>query len=127
LCGEALYSVTAAGKQPRRKPQEGTPTMTKFAPRLAISAALSLAGAVLAATPALAGQVQLRTNDIDLASPSGKAELAKRIHAAANEYCKYQRDTGSLTTSTVCVNGVEQELAEKVAQRTTSTRMAANH
>lgn len=97
-----------------------------------LTTALAFVGAAFVTTTtftttASAETVQLRTSDLDIASPSGKAELAKRINSVARTYCRNQHDTGSNLPSGACVAGVKQELTEKVAARATSTRMAANH
>lgn len=52
--------------------------------------ALSAAGAVLAATPAAAGTMQIEHNDLNLATVEGQKTLERRIDAAAREVCGYE-------------------------------------
>ena len=93
---------------------------------------LAIGSAVLAAAPALAGPVALSVAGLDTSTPAGKAELTRRIHRAADSYCRDQQVTGSRLASPECVSAVELELKEKVAMRTPAPglpvdRMAANH
>ncbi|MBU6266856.1 MAG: UrcA family protein [Sphingomonadales bacterium] len=89
-------------------------------------ASLSLAAAVLAATPALAAPVGVEVTDLDLSSKAGKQELARRIDRAAQTYCVGQTDTGSISTSQSCKEAVREELRQKLAGRiTAANRMAS--
>ena len=76
---------------------------------------LAIASAVLAAAPAFAGPVALNLAGLDTSTPAGKAELARRIHRAADTYCRDQQVTGSRLASPECVSAVEQELKEKAS------------
>ena len=96
--------------------------MSKFA----LAAAFAFAGAVLASSPASASSTRLNLAGIDLNTPAGKAELAKRVHITAKGYCRDQIATGTHLMSNDCVAAVEQELNEKIASRAAATRMAAN-
>jgi len=90
-------------------------------------AALSLAAAVLAATPALAAPAQLDYSDLDLSTKAGQKELSSRIDKAATRFCVGETITGSIGVSPACRAAVREELRQKVAARAAGNRLAANH
>lgn len=86
---------------------------------------LSLAAAVLAASPVLAAPIGVEINDLDLNSKAGKSELSHRIDKAAEAFCLGQRDTGSILTAPSCKAAVKEEITQKLAARISAARMAA--
>lgn len=58
-------------------------------------APIAFAAAASIATAAFAETVQIRFNDLDLATAEGKARLERRISAAEKEVCPQEASTGT--------------------------------
>lgn len=90
---------------------------------------LALAGTCLAAGPALAAEARIAWNDLDLSTAAGKAELDRRIDAAARELCTHDAITGSRIApkpSARCLADARGVISAKVAARTNgANRLAA--
>ena len=93
-----------------------------------IAFSLALAAACLAGTPALAGDAKLVWNDLDLTTPAGKAELDRRIDAAAQRVCAPEAVTGSRITrrsaAASCLDEARSTIAAQVAAKTDHRRLA---
>lgn len=89
---------------------------------LILPAALALTTS-LGSAPALAAgdSVTLRTSDLDLSSPAGRAELDKRIDRVASKMCSGEMTTGSNISSLAierCKAAVHEEVSQKLARNT---------
>lgn len=93
-----------------------------------IAFAFTLAAACLAATPALAADAKLTWKDLDLTSEAGKAELDRRIDAAAQQVCAPQAVTGSRivarTPAPACLAEAREQMTAQIAARTERDRRA---
>lgn len=92
----------------------------------ALSLALVLAAAV--ATPALAGEARVSWKDLDLSSETGKAELDRRIAAAAQKVCTLDIVTGQLvrrSPSKSCLAEASDRISSQIAARTAPDRLAS--
>jgi UrcA family protein len=80
---------------------------------------LSTAGAVLAASPALAGTVSIAHHDLDLSTAEGQETLKHRIDAAARAACGYDDvRTGTILRSRHaerCYAEVKKQATEQFA------------
>jgi UrcA family protein len=89
----------------------------------------AIVAACLIATPALATEAKLVWSDLDLASTAGKAELERRIDAAAKKICAPQPVTGSMivrrTPSPRCLADAHDMIDAQVAARIGHSRLAA--
>lgn len=95
--------------------------MTNYTARIAGIATLALAILPAAALSTAAharnasvpyGAQSVRISDLDLASASGKASLARRADAAARHFC---RDERSLYANAACQAGVRAEVVDKAS------------
>ena len=53
--------------------------------------AFAAIGAMMTTTPAFAGNMQIKYDDLNLSSPAGQAALERRIDKAAREVCGVDR------------------------------------
>jgi UrcA family protein len=103
--------------------------MTNFASKFAGVATLALAAMplVTVATAARA-ETTVAIADIDVATPSGRAEFDARVDKAARDYCKARQVSWTrIADNRACVAGVKLEMNEKLAQvqGSQSTALAA--
>lgn len=86
---------------------------------LILPVALAVA-ACLGSAPAFAagGSTTIRTNDLDLSSPAGRAELDKRIDKVADKLCRDRISTGTRVVPNDCLVAVRAEVMSKLAQKT---------
>jgi UrcA family protein len=89
---------------------------------------LTIAALGLAATPALAGDARIAWNDLDLTTPAGKAELGRRVDAAARKLCIRNSVTGSLigrAPSKACLAEAHELIRTRLGARIGAERLAA--
>jgi len=88
------------------------------------------AACMMAAPPAFAADAKLGWSDLDLTTAAGKAELDRRIDAAAQQVCAPEAVTGSRiaprSPSASCLADAHQAIAEQVAARMDHNRVAAS-
>lgn len=97
--------------------------------RNTIITSLALAATVLAATPALAADAKLTWKDLDLNTDAGKAELGRRIDAAAAQVCTTEPVTGSRLAhraTSSCLAEARAVITERIAAKTAPGRVASN-
>jgi UrcA family protein len=92
---------------------------------------LALAIACASATPALAADARLGWSDLDLATAAGKAELDRRIEAAAQQVCAPEAVTGSRimprSASASCLADARNAITAQVQARLDDhSRMASS-
>lgn len=89
--------------------------------------ALSAAGAVLAASPAAAGDMRVEYRDLNLSTTEGRKTLERRIDAAAREVCGYgEIRTGTRLQSTQakrCYAEAKKQAAEQFAALVAEDRL----
>ena len=93
--------------------------MTNFTTKFAGLASLVLAALPLAAvaTAAKAEPVTVAIADIDVATPSGRAEFDARVEKAARDYCKNRQVSWTrISDARACKLGVAVEMNEKLAE-----------
>lgn len=98
--------------------------MFKISNTVASAATLALAALPMLAlsTTAYAAPVTVQVADLDLASTDGARELDRRVNRAANKFCA---DSIGLSVRAACMDGVRDEVSEKVEALRFSTRTYA--
>lgn len=88
--------------------------------------AAAFAGA-LAAQPAYAGSIAVRTAGLDLSSPAGQAILHGRVRAAASRLCVVNglRPLAEVAASDRCMEDAISSALTRVAARAGNTQLAA--
>jgi UrcA family protein len=83
--------------------------------------------APLAAAPAAASEkrIEVRYDDLDLATADGRKELNQRIRSAANQYCGSRTITGSRISSHACADDVRSAVLAQIKSRQSGSAMAA--
>jgi UrcA family protein len=96
-----------------------------------LARSFALAAACLAASPVLAADAKLVLRDLDLASDAGRAELDRRIEAAAQQVCAPEAVTGSRIAarkpSRSCLAEARDVMTAQIAEKTERNRLAADH
>ncbi|MEY2943977.1 MAG: hypothetical protein RLY97_1991 [Pseudomonadota bacterium] len=86
--------------------------------------ALALAGSASAA------DTTLRFADLDLASTTGQAELAKRITSAASQICTLSHETGTIIRSTApskaCMADAREQITAQVQKTIAQSPMSGD-
>ena len=80
-------------------------------------AAAALIAATALSGPAFAETAEIRTGDLNLASAAGKAELARRVDAAAARVCRADTTTGSRIPNRAAARQCAQEVQHQVESR----------
>lgn len=87
--------------------------------------AVAAAAALCLATPALADSATLRFDDLDLASPAGKAALERRIEQVLQQVCSAESVTGTRIPNRkaidACRADAQRQIEAQVARRTSQS------
>jgi UrcA family protein len=96
--------------------------MSKFVNRIAVAAALALAATpIIGLTAAHAGDrseapiVRVKVGDLDLASPAGAREFARRANIAANRTCEAKGFRGLSVKA--CLMDFNEDLQDALSER----------